>query len=239
MNETPFTLTGYRELIQGLLERGYETVSFDAVRREAQHLIVRHDVDMCLQRAVELAKLEQSLGVQSSYFVLVRTEMYSVTSSKSRDALRELGTLGREVGLHFDAAGLGESPEALDTACAADCSLLESLIGLPVRTVSFHRPTPSLQGWPKPIAGRTHAYEPRFFREIGYCSDSEGRFRFGHPLDHEAVLAKRALQLVTHPIWWVASSSESVLEKLERFRTGRDVLLAEELAANCKPYRNR
>jgi hypothetical protein len=239
MTGQSFTLEGYRELIQAFLAKGYETVGFDEVRRAARHLVLRHDVDMCLDRAVQLATVEAALGVTSSYFVLVRTEMYAVTSARSRRALQSLRQLGREVGLHFDAVGLGETPSELDAACANDCRLLEAVLGADVKTVSFHRPTTSLQGWPQPIAGRTHAYEPRFFRDMGYCSDSEGRFRFGHPLDHEAVAANRALQLVTHPIWWVAETNESVLEKLERFRSGRDAVLGEELAANCKPYRAR
>lgn len=237
MTDQSFTLDGYRALVQSFLAMGYETVGFEAVNRSERHLVLRHDLDMCLDRAVQLAEVEAELGVRSSYFVLVRTEMYSVTSARSRRALQTLRQLGREVGLHFDAAGLGETPEELDEACAADCRLLESVSRAEVRTVSFHRPTPALQGWPHPIAGRTHAYEPRFFRDMGYCSDSEGRFRFGHPLDHEAVKENRALQLVTHPIWWVADAGETVLQKLDRFRSGRDTLLGEELAANCKPYR--
>jgi hypothetical protein len=238
MIEQLFTLEGYRQLIEAFRARGYKTVSFDEVKPDACHLVLRHDVDMCLDRAVQLAAVEAELGVTSSYFILVRTEMYAVTSARSRRALQSLRQLGREVGLHFDAAGLGQTPIELDEACAEDCRLLEALVGADVRTVSFHRPTTSLQGWPHRIAGRTHAYEPRFFRDVGYCSDSEGRFRFGHPLDHEAVVANRALQLVTHPIWWVAAAAnESVLEKLERFRGDRDAVLGEELAANCKPYR--
>lgn len=239
MIDQAFTLEGFRGLVRTFLDQGYRVVGFDEAEVERPHLVLRHDVDMCLDRAVKLAEVEDELGVRSTYYVLVRTEMYAVTSTRSRASLRRLMELGHEVGLHFDAAGLGELPEQLDDACAKDCALLEAVLGARIRSVSFHRPTPALQGWPKPIAGRLHAYQPRFFKEMGYCSDSEGRFRFGHPIEQEAVKQHRALQLVTHPIWWVASSAENVLEKLERFRKGRDSLLGDELAANCKPYRDR
>lgn len=237
MSAHEFSLAGYEALVRSLVAQGYQAVGFDNAVADQKHLVLRHDVDMCLQRAVELAEREEQLGVRSTYFVLVRTEMYAVTSRRSRAALARLLALGREVGLHFDAEGLGDDPAALERAADADCTLLESVLGEKVRAVSFHRPAKSLQGWPSPIAGRPHAYQPRFFSEMGYCSDSEGQFRFGHPLDHAAVKDGRAFQLVTHPIWWVAGGSETVLEKLERFRRDRDQLMGEELAFNCKPYR--
>ena len=239
MTEQVFTLDGYRTLVHALQERGYQVVRFEEARADHKHLVLRHDVDMCLERAVKLAEVEAELGVKSVYYALVRTEMYAVSSHRSRAHLTRLLALGREVGLHFDAAGQPDVPESLDAAAAKDCALLEAVVSEPVRSVSFHRPTPSLQGWPRPIAGRMHAYEPRFFKHMGYCSDSQGQFRFGHPLDHDALKQGRALQLVTHPIWWVAQAQETVLDKLERFRKERDQVLGEELAANCKPYRER
>ncbi|MBT3172708.1 MAG: hypothetical protein HN333_14900, partial [Rhodospirillaceae bacterium] len=77
------------------------------------------------------------------------------------------------------------------------------MLGRSVPMISFHRPAPALQGREGRIAGRMHAYEPRFFREIGYCSDSRGAWRHGHPLDHAAVVKGKALQLLIHPLWWI------------------------------------
>jgi hypothetical protein len=238
-HSTKFSLDGYVDLLEALMARGYETVPFAHADPAARHLVVRHDVDMSLELAVALAEVESKMGVISSFFVLVRTEMYNPASLRGRAALQRLRALGREVGLHFDAAGLAETPEVFDAEAAKDCAFLESLLGDAIGMVSFHRPARSVQGYAPPIAGRLHAYMPRFFHEMGYCSDSAGSFRFGHPLDHAAIAAGRALQLVTHPIWWVASSHESVLGKLDRFRACRDETIGAELAANCTPYRDR
>ncbi len=88
----------------------------------------------------------------------------------------------------------------------------------------------------EPLAGRLHGYQPRFFTNMGYCSDSEGRFRFHHPLEHPAVQAGFGLQLVIHPIWWCAGEEDGPLAKLERFLSERAQTVADEMAANCRPY---
>ena len=102
--------------------------------------------------------------------------------------------------------------------------------------VTFHRPAPWMVGNETSLSGRLHAYQPRFFQHMGYCSDSAGAFRFHNPLDHPRVIEGRALQLLTHPVWWVAEREDSVFAKLERFRRERDEQLGRELAANCRPY---
>jgi hypothetical protein len=176
--------------------------------------------------------------VSASYFLLVNTEMYNVGSRHARNLVREILRRGHKVGLHFDGSGIPEGDvDALHKEVRLEAEILEQHTGCAVTVITFHRPQKWLIGFPQLVAGRLHGYLPRFFHDIGYCADSGGEFRFHHPLEHPAVLAGRALQLVTHPIWWCASRDEDPLRKLERFFDDRSRLLAVELAANCKPYR--
>ena len=46
----------------------------------------------------------------------------------------------------------------------------------------------------------------------------------------------RALQLLTHPIWWDANFGENVREKLDRFALRRFDMFRAELARNCQAY---
>lgn len=103
-------------------------------------------------------------------------------------------------------------------------------------SISFHRPAQTLLGIDRKLAGRQHAYEPRFFSDIAYVSDSQGLFRYGHPLDHEAFKARRAMQLLTHPIWWPEREAVDKMALLEGFLASRASLLQTETIANCKPY---
>ena len=135
---------------------GYLTVSYDAVKNQERHLILRHDLDMSIQAAVPIGKIEQGLGLTASYFVLLRTEMYNPFSKANRDDLLALVSLGHDVGLHFDASLYEDSAEAIEDAVQAECQVLENLLQRRVSVVSFHRPAKSLLGRRCSIAGRIH-----------------------------------------------------------------------------------
>lgn len=234
-----FTRAGYGALLDRFRELGYAAVSYAAADPTAHHLILRHDIDMSIQAALPLAEVEAERGMQAHYFVLLRTEMYNPWSAAGRRDLLRLAAFGHEVGLHFDASLYPDDDAAVDAAVAHECATLEALLDGKVALVSFHRPVRHLQGREGMVGGRRHAYEPRFFSEMGYCSDSRGGWHHGHPLDHPAVKSGHALQLLTHPIWWSGEAEDSVVVTLDRFRRERDLLLADELAANCSAYPGR
>jgi hypothetical protein len=231
-----FTPERYAELLRALLVRGYTVTGYAGAEPSSRHLVLRHDLDMSLQAAEPIAQVEAALGVGAHYFVLLRTEMYNPFSAAARATLDRIRGLGHEIGLHLDTSLYGHDPEALEQAVARECGALEDAAGAPVRVVSFHRPAEALLGYGKTLAGRRHTYEPRFFKDIGYCSDSRGGWHHGAPLDHPAVAQGRALQLLTHPIWWTGAPSEPI-GRLGRFLEMRRALLDSELARNCSIYR--
>jgi hypothetical protein len=230
-----YNIEGYIELVSALLDVGYSICPLSELESGKARLFLRHDVDMCLERAAAMAEAENAAGFRSTYYVLVRTEMYNISSRTGRDAVKRIRSLGHEVGLHFDSAGLADNLKCWDAEAADDCTVLEAALAGPVSSISFHRPSQQMQGLQASIAGRPHVYQSRYFREVGYCSDSAGGFRFHHPLDHPAVIAKRALQLLTHPIWWMGRLG-SPRDKLDRFVDDRLAVLKDELAMNCKVY---
>ena len=88
----------------------------------------------------------------------------------------------------------------------------------------------------RPLAGRAHAYQPRFFSEIGYCSDSRGAFHHGEPLAQPAIAEGRAMQLLTHPIWWMGEAGMDLTSRLDRFIAGRAEAMRTALAAEIRGY---
>lgn len=236
---TAFTLDAYRGLIADLTGKGYRIADFHDADPTRQDLILRHDLDFSIRTALPMARIEAEHGWKATYFVLARSPMYGIHTPDSSEALSQILGLGHEVGLHFDASNYANDRDALETAAGREAALLEDAIGKPVRTVSFHRPAESLLGYDAPLAGRVHAYQPRYFREMGYCSDSRGAWHHGTPQDHPAVAARTALQLLTHPIWWTSETPGDPVATLDAFRTGRDRQLARAIADNCEPYRNR
>lgn len=233
----PSSLSAYGRLIDALIARGYRIVAADRIEPASRHLVLRHDVDFDLAAAVAMAEMEAGQGHRTHYFVLVRTEFYNPFSRSGTDAIRRLHELGHDVGLHFDAAYWGSADTDLTGPIARECDLLADILGAPVTAFSFHRPRPGLLDREISVPGRLNMYAVRFFRDIGYCSDSRGAWNHGHPLDHPAVAAGRALQLLTHPIWWTSDAGATAQDKLERFLDRRRRLLDREAAANCDVYR--
>lgn len=231
-----FTLAGYGALLGAFAARGYRVVAYAEVDPAAPNLILRHDVDFDLGQAVLMAEREAGLGVRATYFVLLRTEFYNPFSEAGAAAARRLCELGHDVGLHFDAGTSDRADRDLGEAVSCECGILEQVIGRAVGAFSFHRPRPALLDEVLEVPGRINAYAPRFFREMGYCSDSRGAWHYGHPLDHGAVREGRALQLLTHPIWWCSEGGMSPRAKLDRFVRHRIDVLRAEAARNCEAY---
>ena len=230
-----FTIVGYQNLIKSFISKGYTVSSFLDANLRYNHLILRHDIDMSLEAALSIAITEGELGVKAHYFVLLRTEMYNLFSEKSLEILNKIIDLGHNIGLHFDASLYADS-EINDAACwEADC--LQNAIKQEINMISFHRPAQKWLGHSGKIAGRSHTYQPLWFIEMAFCSDSRGRWDFGHPLDLKATEVKRSLQLLTHPIWWCSASQYTVEAKLKNFLEIRQLNLQKQLALNCEPYR--
>ena len=230
-----FTPDGYVDLVATLLARGYRLSDFGAVKPDQPHLILRHDIDFDPEAAVSLAEIEAEHGWQSHYFVLTRSEFYNLAAPRCRSAIRKLHELGHTVGLHFDASQY--DPADMTAAVDNESAVVEFITGSPAGVFSLHRPHPDLMETDLEIPGRINAYASDFFRDIGYVSDSRGAWHHGSPLDHPAVAASSALQLVTHPIWWTNKSDLSPHNKCAAFLDRTAALLDQEMILNCSAYK--
>ena len=232
-----FLAGDYERLLGQLIDRGYETVDLHGIQSEKQHMFLRHDVDLCMDRALHIARREAVLGVKATYYFLLSTDLYNIASSAGRQILLEMRSLGHEIGLHFDVAAYPDEPDQIETYAEAECAILESLTKAPVSSISFHRPVKALLNRKGKFAGRRHTYEPEFFSSIGYISDSNGGWHHGHPLDHPAVAEQRAIQLLTHPIWWTSDKSLTAKETIDSFRQERIKRLTSSLKNTITAYR--
>ena len=238
MTTDDFSLDGYARIVERVLNRGYRVEDFLSADPAQRHLVLRHDVDFDIEAALAMARMETSHGWHATYFILLRSEFYNPNAPRSVAALRAFS--GHEVGLHFDASIHAGNEKALAVELRREASMLSDIIGREVRTFSLHRPSPVLLDGQFEVEGFTNAYNPRFFRDMGYCSDSQGLWRFGPPDEHAALREGRGLQLLTHPIWWTASAAATdPSARVDEFLERRAMLLDHEAARNCKTYRSK
>lgn len=196
-----FSLASYRELLNALAQEGYEFCGYDNWRCGAKRVVIlRHDVDYSLSRAVPMAALEAELGLSSTYFILVRGDFYNVFSRQGACVLESLQDMGHSIGLHFDETLYGENEDPIE-AILHEAALLESATGAKVKSVSMHRPSKRALSESWVIPGIENAYSHEYFHGFTYLSDSRMRWRedvFGaiRSGDHAH------LQVLTHPFWY-------------------------------------
>jgi len=101
-----FSLGHYRELLRTGREGGYRFAFFEAPPAPGD-LIVRHDVDLSLEAAVEMAELEAEEGVATTYLLMTRSVFYNLGGAglfglaldvTRRLELQAAGLLGSHVG---------------------------------------------------------------------------------------------------------------------------------------------
>jgi hypothetical protein len=177
-----FDLAHYREL----LEAGDHTwATFDHEPRPGD-LFLRHDVDLSLDAALAMARIEQELGARATYFLMTESRFYNLGSHAGRDAIAELRDLGHAVGLHavYPNAQLDERFDPV---------------------IAWHNPDAEYMS--KPIDSAVNAMQPPWFTRGHYRSDSNAHWREGCPHDELAAGAFEWLQLLVHPEIWVYEGS--------------------------------
>lgn len=204
-----FTYTAYKNLIEKFKEEDYSFIGYKGASREILDeksvVIFRHDIDLCLEKALEMAKIESQANIQATYFFMLTTDHYNVFSKVSTDIINEIIGLKHDVGIHFDLAAYGpaESIARIWELILKEVEIFETWFDETVDVVSFHRPAPFMYDensvFEIPIL---HTYLPVFFSQMRYVADSRGVWRFGTPLEQDEFRMRKPIQVLTHPIWW-------------------------------------
>jgi len=230
------TMKHYREILEAALKAGYVFRGFHQPLSSEKYVVyLRHDLDVCLEEALDMAALEAELGIQATYFVLVNSPLYNLLSEDSLEFLHELANKGHWIGLHIDPAMLPtDAPNKMEKLVSKLIEFYEAVFQL-VPVVSFHRPSPNILG--RDFGAFVSVYSPRFFEEVKYISDSRGMWREGCPCQ---IVRKRqypSLQMLVHPIWWKFTETESLSDRLHYLLGERLKLFRHYLGVNIEPIR--
>ena len=175
-----FDLGHYRELLEAAQAGGYRFALFGDGPEEGD-LFLRHDVDLSLAAAVEMAELEAELEVQATYLLMTESVFYNLASEEGERALARLRELGHRIGLH-----------AVYPRAARDERFDPVL--------AWHNPDPAYMR--EPVHGMVNVMQALWFSPETYRSDSNQQWRSGCPHEELRAGAYPWLQLLTHPEIW-------------------------------------
>lgn len=129
-----FTLTAYRQLLLALRQAGYNFYTFEDWcdgKAQGRYVILRHDVDKNPQNALEFAKLESELSIQSTYFFQTSKKIFKP------QIIRQIVSFGHEIGYHYRdlVDAVGNSDKAIDMF-RLNLTKLRSIVE--IRTICMH-----------------------------------------------------------------------------------------------------
>ena len=92
--------------------------------------VLRHDIEFSVDRALQLAYIESSLGVESTFTVQLRNNTYNALSEKNIEAVSQIRDLGHHIGLHQNPPPMDD--ELLIDYILKDIETLEHYYGFQV-----------------------------------------------------------------------------------------------------------
>ncbi|MBK8458560.1 MAG: hypothetical protein IPL47_16740 [Phyllobacteriaceae bacterium] len=130
-----FTLEKYEKILRAGLDAGYRSFPVsdwhDLKEPERRGIMVRHDVDRRPENALAMARLENGLGVRSTYYFRI------LPCAFHPDIITEIGRLGHEIGYHYEDWHLAKADRQKAIALFAD-HLARIRTLAPVRSIAMH-----------------------------------------------------------------------------------------------------
>lgn len=220
---TEFTEDNYRAIVKQAASK-YLFVNYGYKGSEL-HVIWRHDVDFSVNRALKLAQIEADLGVNSTWFILLRSEYYNPLEIYTSSVLKKILDLGHKIGLHIDLASYPEvvTDEQLIATIQFEAGILEKVFDISISEFAFHNPNPRSDTFNSYRIGEYINASASYFRtEYTYASDSNGYWKFKSIPNVIQEVTSQNLCILTHPVWWTPTA-QSPFERVKRAIMGRAI----------------
>jgi hypothetical protein len=162
------------------------------------------------------AQINASMGVQGTFCVLLRSQVYNLLGHLALDRARQIHALGQRLALHYDLpATLPEGDSELETFIQADFDKVRHDLPALEPAFAWHNTTPDLvsRGLAFEVPGLVNIYSASFIKEIPCYSDSNTRYsveKFKRIIDAQE---RSVMHMLFHPLNWIAGS-ESMIEIL-------------------------
>jgi hypothetical protein len=184
-----FTFDEYREILLTFKRANYKFVTFSQFNEsEKYQVIVRHDTDFL--PTLNFAIVEKELNISAVYHFMI-TSTYNIFDKEVNYLIKTLIEMGHRIGYHHDNLGIVNLHQGV----------LRAFLGGDLESYSLHRP-PKHGDQELEFVDVPFAYSKKFYENSTYISDSNCKWKFGHPFDVVPEADGANFQMLTHPIWW-------------------------------------
>jgi hypothetical protein len=202
-SNSDFTEISYRSILVSA-KSNYRFCGYDKIPWGEKFILWRHDVDFSINRAASMARIESEEGIRATYFINPRSSFYNPFEPSQAELIKKIINYGHWIGLHFDAqANRIYSEELLNEIVNCEGRWLKEAFGVDLHAFSFHNPTREHLIYENDsYGGLVNCYSSKFKKQLPYCSDSNGYWRFRRLHDVIEKADDSCLQVLTHPGWW-------------------------------------
>ena len=200
----------YRNILKNVKMSG-KCMDYCTAMNADNFLVLRHDIEFCVDCAYRMAMIEKEEGISSTYFLQITSNAYNAFSEKNKALLNGMIKAGHHIGLHYH-LGSDLSQSRIRNEILAQIKIMSEMLNYSVDRFSIHRPVEESKYYEIQISGIINAYSKEFFThienidinqelEVKYISDSKHRWNYGYP-DADTLQKHRKIQLLIHPYSW-------------------------------------
>lgn len=227
-----FNYNKYKKVLYDFLLNGYQFMNFvDADKAKDEKIIyLRHDVDIDIEKVLDMAKIENELGVSSTWYIMPDNKLYSLMNKDVQKVVKELKDLGHSIGLHIDAS-IYDSKSEMEKSINEMYYYYSKYIPID-KTISFHIPNEKILGNDVKIDGFVNVYEKKYIEKLCYVSDSNRRPFLEQDRYFDGIKNNKSFQLLIHPVWW----NEETMDKddLKELLEKRNLKKVNDVMEECK-----
>lgn len=238
-----FSYEDYKKIIRIIKTTGLQTDYQHALSRD-KFIIMRHDVEYSVERAYELARVEESMDFTSNYFFQWTNNSYNILSRRNMDMIKDMHERGHNIGLHFALNGLTDM-EQVRKRIVQEINILSEMFGFQITQFSVHRPSKDVLRENIKLPGIINAYQDEFFTfgenvtedtpvAVKYLSDANHIWRYGYP-DEKNILEHDKVQILTHPFAWTRQGYNN-FDNYKTLIAEKYADLVESVDAECKDF---
>ena len=238
-----FSFEDYRKILSIIKGTGHQADYKEAIKRE-KFIIMRHDVEYSVERAYDLANVEESMDFTSTYFFQWTNNSYNILSKRNMAMVKDIHEKGHTIGLHFALNGMTDM-ELIRKQIVKEMSMLSEMLGFKVDVFSVHRPSKDVLRENIKFPDILNAYQNDFFTfaesvtietpvDVKYMSDANHIWRYGYP-DEQNILSHDKVQILTHPFAWTKTGYDN-FNNYKTLVQEKTIEMIESIDGECKDF---
>lgn len=198
----------YRSILEAAIARQYEfvdflTADFGSIKSQ---IILRHDTDFSWAMAHEMAKIDASYKIKSTFTVLLSCRLYNPLTPDNTELIHEIHQLGHNIVLHH-AALLSQSAYEIRQSMAREIEVMRAFFPYIQPVFVWHNPSINKPPRNMQVSGMTNAYSDDYTERMKYISDSY----LNRPEVFLSALGEhKLLHFVLHPFVWISEKDDIV-----------------------------